>query len=242
MKLIIFIVSFLTFGVQAASDFDSGVEAFQAKKYDSAIAFFNAAVKKSPSDISSYYNLGLAHKEQENYSEALWAFEKVLRYSPNDGEVKELARFCYDQLHPNKDWSPRIGAFKSALYSLTAGTWAIMSIILAVLFAGSLFVFTRSTNGSWRRVYILMMSASMPLMIACILIGNGANKYMNDSSFAITLMETATHKDGSAGSAIDLPAGERLKKVAEKDKNGFIKVRIESGSEHLVKETDLAFI
>lgn len=244
MKHLICLITLLgAFNCLAGSpDFDLGIQAFQAKKYDTAIVRFKKSIQTHPNDISSYYNLGLSYKEQSDFGNALWAFEKVLSLNPNDGEVRELSRFCYNELHPDKEWNPRINSFQSALYSLSANTWGILAITFGAILAVCMVLFIRSSQTNWRRLYIILSFFWLPALISSVIIGQMANSYFTDRSHAIATKPVPTYSVDGTVSTVEIPAGERVRQITDTVHSTKIKVVAESGTEYVVNPKDLDFL
>ena len=60
-----------------------GVAAYNQKKYQQAIDYFNQAISADPQAESSHYNLALAYYHLNAYTSAQLAFKEVLKINPN---------------------------------------------------------------------------------------------------------------------------------------------------------------
>lgn len=67
-----------------------GEKALADKDYKNAIKYFKKAIKKNPSAIPLFYNLGAAAAYAGDTDEAISAFREVLRFSPGDTETMEF--------------------------------------------------------------------------------------------------------------------------------------------------------
>ena len=71
--------------IQAAAA--SALEAMRAGRHDEAITKFNDLVVKVPTCGDCYYNLGVAHTQKQQYTDAETAFKKAIELNPNSGEA-----------------------------------------------------------------------------------------------------------------------------------------------------------
>jgi predicted Zn-dependent protease len=65
----------------------AAVEAMKAGKNDEAIAKFNEVIAKVPNCLDCYYNLGIAHQNKQQWTEAETAFKKVIELKPDHGDA-----------------------------------------------------------------------------------------------------------------------------------------------------------
>ncbi|MBI2822342.1 MAG: tetratricopeptide repeat protein [Acidobacteria bacterium] len=66
------------------SDFDAGLAAAQAGRYDEAIASFKTALGKDETQPYVWANLADTYGKQKNYPEAIAAFNKAIELKPDD--------------------------------------------------------------------------------------------------------------------------------------------------------------
>lgn len=224
------------------SNFDEGIRAFRAKKFDVAIKDFLSATDEDSTNVSAYYNLGLTYMEVKEYGEAIWSFEKVLKYSPNDGEAKERIRKCYEELDSSLTWEPRANQLESALFSFAGNTWSIICILLSVLTALCIILFKRTAQTSLRRLYLGLGSLGVIFLVISLIVASRSSTYVSDETYAIvTEASIPTYKDEKTAGSVELKEGERVQ-ILSTEKNGFKKVQTSSGASYLVKKDDLAII
>ena len=65
----------------------AAVEAMKAGRNDEAIAKFNEVIAKVPNCIDCYYNLGVAHQNKQQWTEAETAYKKVIELKPDHGDA-----------------------------------------------------------------------------------------------------------------------------------------------------------
>lgn len=139
MKSLIFIMPFFLsiafLGIsQSDSLFENGVSAIAKEDYKKAVNFFISDIDQSPT-FESYYNLGIAEANNENWIPSLWAFESSLKYRPNNGSAQFNADLIYDKVESNKDWEHPFSWYKRVIASVNLTIWIALVVIFS-LFSG----------------------------------------------------------------------------------------------------------
>lgn len=243
-RLIVFIALFFPILSFAGSNFDEGIKAFQDSNYVQAIEKFQASLAETPNDVASYYNLGLAYTEAEQYGKAIWSFEKVLKLSPADADAKERIQTVYGKLNPGKVWEPRLNRFKSMLYGFSGMTWSILSIVFSFVLALCVIIFLRLKDLSYRRLFVALGFVALICMVSSLMIAYGASNYAEQTRYAVVTQESIpTYKDSNKIASMTLKEGEQVE-ILETEISGktFIQVSSQSGDTYLVKSTDVDFI
>lgn len=228
----------------AGSNFDEGIKAFQDSNYVLAIEKFQASLAETPNDVASYYNLGLANSEAEQYGKAIWSFEKVLKLSPADADAKDRIQTCYTKLNPGKLWEPRLNRFESILYGFSGMTWSVLAIVFSFVLAICTILFLRLKDLSYKRLFIALGFLSLCCMISALVIAYGASNYSEQTRFAVVTKESIpTYKESNKITSATLKEGDQVE-VLESEINGknFIQVSSQSGDTYMVKSTDVDFI
>jgi predicted aspartyl protease len=82
----------------AGSNFDQGVIFFKAQRYKQAENYFATQVKANPSDLNSYYYLGLCCQREKDYARARTIFTYLSSQSP-DSEAGRRALTALDEIN-----------------------------------------------------------------------------------------------------------------------------------------------
>jgi tetratricopeptide (TPR) repeat protein len=73
------------------------------KLYDEAIESYNAATTLSPMDYRSYFQLGLAYRDKNDFNKSASSFEKSLQINDKQVEAhEELGMIYYRNLKDNR--------------------------------------------------------------------------------------------------------------------------------------------
>ena len=195
LKHIVFLfIAFSSFSVVGNSTFQEAIEAFKAKEFDLSTQKFDSIVSVSPQNIGALYNLGLVNLEQKQYGKAIWAFERVLKFQPNDTEAKENIRECYFQLDPNFYWEFRLNGFQAILYSISPNTWGFIVIISSLFIALMIVLFVKSAAISTRRIALFTGFAFLILFLFSLITGFFVQQYRMQDNRAVVLKKTLSFK------------------------------------------------
>ena len=83
---------------KASQNYHQGVEMYKSKAYDSAISYFNEALKYNPRMTDAYFNIASCYVAQKKYDEAYSAYVKVLAINPKDYDaILQAAKISYNR-------------------------------------------------------------------------------------------------------------------------------------------------
>lgn|SRR3989338_1256964 len=221
--------------------FSEGVKAHSEKNYSLAAEKFMQAIDAVPNDKSAYYNLGLAEMGNRHYGSAMWAFEKVLKFDPNDTEALAKLERCQAELNPTQNYTAVLSGIEATLFGISSNTWSIMAIVSSILLLICLVLFKLSRGSSLRRVLLISGGFFLLLLVFSSVIASREAAYMNVLNYAVVTVESApTYMDKENESTTKLQEGTRLR-LLEQNTQEFIHVEDASGQEHLMKASDLRF-
>ena len=149
-----------SFSLQAAplsypdSLWRSGVEAYTAGDYASALQDWEELRSAGLVSKELYYNLGNAYFKTEEIAPAILWYERALRLDPSDADIRYNLEFARSRTQDRIDEVPEI--FFEAwghkmCYLLPSDTWAVLSLVfLAATVALALLFLLGSTSGRRR--------------------------------------------------------------------------------------------
>ena len=86
----------------ATSYYNAGIDYYQSKSYNAAIASFQKAIEIEPEFIDAYYNLGAVYEYLGENEKAIQTYAKLLRLNPKDYDAMyETAKAYYKQANYN---------------------------------------------------------------------------------------------------------------------------------------------
>ena len=230
------------FHTNAQKDFTNGIAAYNDKNYNLAVTEFEKAIASDEKNVAAWYNLGLSNIGKKAYGEAILNFEKVLKFTPNDSEAEAKIEYCFGELHPEIEWSPRLNSFQSSLYSLSLNTWGIICIVLSLVCAIGIVLYIQQKKSSLKSAFLFTNLFFFSSFIASLIICSNLQEFMTDESFAVvTSKSIPTFIDNSPSPKTTIPEGIRVE-VIEKKKNDFVEVVTLTGEIHVVQAKELSFI
>lgn len=218
------------------SRFDRAEQAHMEKKFKEAIKLWEEEAAARPNNPSVYFNLGLAYKAEKKYPQAIWAFEKTLKFQPKDSEAIQLIEACYTEMDSNQSWKDETGTFQRALIAMGSDFWSALAIIFSVLGGVCVILAKRTKVNVKRKWYIGTTVFSVVTLFLCIANASSSYQYEHNHDYAI-VMDEVTLKDSSINDAnknLMLPAGSKVK-VDSWMKNGEASITLK-GKKVEVKE------
>ncbi len=223
------------------SPFSEGVKAHGEKDYAKAAEMFWQAIEEEPNNSSAYYNFGLAQMGNRHYGTAMWAFEKVLKFDPNDAEAIEKLERCQQELDPAVEYKPVLGGFEASLFNVSSDTWALLAIVCSLAFCLSVVLFRLKRILSLRRILLITGFFSLALTVVCSIVSARTDAYYEGNHYGmVTQKSIPTFMDHENTAGIDLKEGTRLL-LLDADTLEYMRVKDAIGNEHLVKSADLLF-
>lgn len=226
----------------AQSSFSDGVAAYNKKEYKLAAQNFEKAIDENKQNVAAWYNLGLSNMAQNEYGEAIWNFENVLQLSPSDGETEDKIAYCFNEIHPELEWTPRLNSIESSLYSISLNSWGIICIILSLSCAVGIVFYVQQRKSSLKRVLLFLNVLILVGFIGALLICSEIQSYSARGKYAvITQKSIPTFIEFTASPKTTITEGIRVE-VIEKLENDFVKVRTITQETYVVRQKDLRFI
>lgn len=242
MKIYIMVISFLFgFTVLAAEEntFSKGIKAHSEHLYEEAAVFFLEAINEDSSNISAYYNYGLSSIGVESFGKAIWAFESVLKFKPNDLQAQEKIEYCYERLDAPTNYTPLLNGFSSILYSFSSNTWSILAILFSLVTAGSIILWKLNKILSFNKILISLGAISFIVCISSILLAKNTYEFTHEHNNAIVISSNASsYYDASSISELTITEGTRLSVLSTKN-DSLLEVMDANQKTHLVKTSEV---
>jgi len=88
--------------ITADKYFEAGEKFYNEKKYNEALKYYIAAVKKDKNYILAWKKIGFCYYKLQNHNMAYKSFQKVLSLNSNDTEAKQFVKYYNDLQERNK--------------------------------------------------------------------------------------------------------------------------------------------
>jgi hypothetical protein len=122
------VFSMSSFG-QSDSLFYQSVQAIASGDSQSAILLLEEVENRT---LAENYNLGLAYAKQERWTEALWAFESVLKLCPNHEDARHNAQFSLQQINGSMVWSHPFSWAERIFVQMRPLGWFLLGLFCSI--------------------------------------------------------------------------------------------------------------
>ncbi len=226
MKQLIILIAVLglqsvVFAGNQQNRFDRAEQAHMEKRFKEAISLLEEEAEARPNNPSVFFNLGLAYKAEKKYPQAIWAFEKTLKFQPKDSEAIQLIEACYTEMDSNQSWKDETGTFQRALIAMGSDFWSALAIVFSLLGGICIILAKRTKLNVKRKWYIGTTVFSVITLFVCIANASSSHQYEHSNDYAI-VMDEVELSDASITDkkkAQILPPGSKVK-VDSWNKNG----------------------
>lgn len=159
--LTIIILSILSLQMSAQADslykyIQQGNKAYTENEFEKAIMAYETIIQNGYSSAELYYNLGNAYYRTENYKLAILNYERALRLSPDDENIKTNLEFAKNHIQDRIDEIPKLFIlkwFENFINLFSADSWSVISIssfilalVLSIVFLFSKTIAFRKTS------------------------------------------------------------------------------------------------
>jgi len=180
-----------TFCQDFQEQFAKGNEAYSQNDYSKAISHYSEIVKGGMASSELYYNLANAHKENNQLGQAILYYEKAIKLSPNNNNIKTNLEISREEVDSDiieiPDFLPvRIWrAFSSLLSPLI---WIIVQTLLGLLLLYSVYSFFKTQIPKSRSVKIFMLS--LLALFIVIPAGHTAHKLISSLDYGVVMSQS----------------------------------------------------
>ena len=202
--------------------------------YDSSLVLYNSILDQNLQSAELYFNIGNAFFKNNNLPKAILYYEKALKLSPNDEDIKYNLSISNSMIVDKIENVPQLfyKQWWNYFYNrYSTNTWAIISIVIWILFLVSLGVFLLSSSRS-KKKFVFYLSVLI-FISALISFGLASQKYYinKENKEAIIFTPTITVKSSPTKNSVDLFVVHEGTKVKIIDRlDNWNKVKIKDGS------------
>jgi tetratricopeptide (TPR) repeat protein len=243
MKLIAAIL-FLLSGITsfAQSDFEKAVAMSNRREYDKAAKVFLKIAQQTPKNTSAYFNAGNCYRHLDQNGMAIWAYFKVLKTNPSDGEASTNINACRKSLGLTDTPFQIATPFEHALLAIGLTTWTYLSIFMSFAVGICLFFLLRKNDFSRHPMLRVVGLSSFFLLCFSIFSAYSIQAYLQQKSYGVVVEKSAPVFVNDLGerSTITLPEGTMVNYVGlTKTKTS---VKLQNGKSVFLRESDIRWI
>ena len=218
---------------------------FDKGDYSSAILKYNEIIENGDISAEVYYNLGNTYLRVDSLPASILNYERALRLDPGDNDILNNLEIARGKVEDQVAIIPEfflISIWKRFCLSLTANSWASMSILLLMILVG-LYYLKAYKGLNMRSRYRLAIIGLLTFCLLISLLAGFARKNMDtNKNSGIVFVETFM-KSGPDSRSDDLKLMHPGYKVFILDTlNGWIKVRTEDREEGWIEPESIQII
>jgi len=224
----------------------SANEYYKNNRYQLAIEEYNKLLLDGFEGTSLYYNLGNAHYRLGKVGYAILYFQKALKLSPNDEDVKHNLALAKLNLKDKVDTLPPFFIFnlwEGLLASFSVTGWTIIVYIVFILFLIVTVSYFFSRNVTEQRIsFFSGAGLTIALVFAIILLVVKMNKEYNvkDGIIVETAVVVKSSPDFSSKDSFQIHEG--LKVRVEDHVDDWVKIRLNDGKIGWINEKSIGII
>ena len=170
--------------------FNQANAAYDSGDYARASELYNSIIEKGYESWELYYNLGNAHYRSEEIGLAVLNYERALRLSPNNKEIKDNLRLAQSKASDNIEKAPRLFLWQWADSIASIATprgWRAIVVVAFLLFCISVSAFFIVNDYKKRRALFVSSAILLFLLIIVVLFATiSTRKATNDNRAVIT--------------------------------------------------------
>lgn len=173
--------------------FQMADSAFNKDDYATAIKLYEEVITEEGVSSALYYNLGDAYYRVGKKGKALLNYERALRLSPNDNDVRANIEFVNGILQDKVDESANYysNAFSRFVNLASSNTWAIAALIAFLLLITGMSVYFFTSTVALRKLGFFTSLALIGVVILFGVCAFKAKSFAQSDSFAIVISPEA---------------------------------------------------
>lgn len=233
-----------------ASGFAQGEEAFQRgnslynqEKYQEAIDAYNTILDTGQESASLYFNLGNAHYKLSNVGFSIFYYEKALKLTPNDEDIKNNLAFAKKATIDAIDIIPE-GFISKTVKKFTNmfsfDRWAWFSVICTILFVVLFILYYTTHISSKKRLFFVSSWLLLIFGLFGVFFAFKQYNFNKNNQFAIIFVqETMIKSEPNLRSEEVFELHEGTKVKVTETVNDWKKIKLADGKIGWIPSTDL---
>lgn len=225
--------------------FEEANAAYKAGEFEKAIDLYESLTEEGQS-TALYFNLGNAYFKTNAVARAILNYERALQLSPADPDVQYNLKLANDRIKDKIEKLPELNItrwWKTFTLSLGVDAWAWISIGLMTLSMILILVFLLSQV---RGLRAFSFYTALVLLLACgftYFEASRAQEIVESQTEAIIMSPRVDVKGAPTNSGVNvfvIHAGTKVRVLGERE--GWVNIRIASGNEGWIPESDCTVI
>jgi len=233
-------------GQELDSLFNTANKLYQQENYLEALDRYQQIEKQEMESAELYFNMGNIYYRTNQVAPSIYYYEKALRLSPNNKDIKFNLEFANTMVLDNIEPLPKSLGQKfmdGIILRFTYETWAKIAVSLAFVFAVLFLLYHFSYSTSKKRIYFITSILTV-IFVTLSLFFSFKNKYYMDNKIeAIVFSGEAEVKSAPTNSSdVYFELHEGTKVLILESLDNWKKIKIADGKIGWMKLSDLKVI
>lgn len=230
-------------GQELDSLFNAANKLYQQEEYMKALDLYQQIEKQEMQSSELFFNMGNIYYRTNQVAPSVYYYEKALRMSPNDKDIRFNLSFANTMVLDNIEPLPKSLGQKfmdSVVLRFTYETWAKISVSLAFIFAILFLLYHFSYSTSKKRIYFITSILSVIFVTMSLFFSYRNKHYVDNKIEAIIFSAQAAVKSAPTNSSdIYFELHEGTKVLVLEALDNWKKIKIADGKMGWIKESDL---
>lgn len=246
-NLVIFMAFCLFFNIgysQTADQFfESGNKAYAAGDYQQAVEAYQKVEDAGQESAALYYNLGNANYKLNRIAPSVYNYERALRLKPNDADIKNNLVFAQNMTIDAVAPLPQntfTKWYNNTLNLLSLNGWAILAVILILVFMGSFIAYRFVYATVQKRLFFTTTSVALIFSLLALFFAFRSQMRIKNDRPAIVFSPSAEVRAEprlSSDEAFVLHEGAKVLILSENEE--WQEIRLVDGKEGWIPKTDV---
>lgn len=230
----------------AEKSWDAANKAYQESDYKRAETLYRAILEQGLHSAKLYYNLANTLFKQEKLGEAILYYNKALRLSPADEDVRHNLEYAENSTKDSIEQIPEFFLFawiRAVRNLMSCDGWTIFSLVILVIGLAAALFYLLAQRISTRKAGFYVMVLAALLFLVATLFANYERKAIVNHNEAIVMSSAVSVKsspDRAATELFVLHEGTKLS-IGER-MDGWVEVRIADGRKGWIESSRIAEI
>lgn len=230
----------------AEKSWDAANKAYQEADYKRAETLYRAILEQGLHSAKLYYNLANTLFKQEKLGEAILYYNKALRLSPADEDVRHNLEYAENSTKDSIEQIPEFFLFawiRVVRNLMSCDGWTIFSLVILVIGLAAALFYLLAQRISTRKAGFYVMVLAALLFLVATLFANYERKAIVNHNEAIVMSSAVSVKsspDRAATELFVLHEGTKLS-IGER-MDGWVEVRIADGRKGWIESSRIAEI
>lgn len=222
--------------------FQRANQLYKATQYEESAAIYREILSNGLVSAELYYNLGNAEYRKGDFAQAILNYERALRLSPADNDIKENLALAKSKTTDNINERPRFFLSRWASdinHRFSANRWGAICIIFVVLVCVAVSFFFMSKSYRIRKASFFVGILLVFLLAAAIANAIVSNNRLDSHDEAIITTPAVSIKSSPDGSSAEKYILHEGTKIFIKDMvEDWAKIELEDGNTGWISSSD----